>query len=152
MNELDSAWVWVMVVVSFLFGGSIGFALASRRLPAVQRSQELEAELDRVKAEVEEYRGQVNQHFAETSELFEGLTERYRAVYQHLATGAHALCTNGQEALPLDLPESTALPAGGTSEAEPPEPSNHSTNEPQGVGRTPDGLEADSRETRQHGA
>ena len=115
MNDLGPAWVWVLVVVSLLLGGGIGFALAARRLPAVRRSQELQTELDKMKAEMTAYRGQVNQHFSQTSELFQSLTERYRAVYQHLATGAHGLCTNGQEALPLDLPESTALPSAGNS-------------------------------------
>jgi uncharacterized membrane-anchored protein YhcB (DUF1043 family) len=152
MNDLGPAWFWVSVVVSLLIGGGIGFALAARRLPAVKRSQELEAELDKVKAEMTEYRGQVNQHFSQTSELFHGLTERYRAIYQHLATGAHELCTNGQEALPLDLPESTHLPAAGTSGPEEGESVDDSASEAETLATTPEALETGARETRQHGA
>jgi uncharacterized membrane-anchored protein YhcB (DUF1043 family) len=105
-----------------------------------------------MKAEMNEYRGQVNQHFAQTSELFHGLTERYRAVYQHLATGAHALCSNGQEALPLDLPESTALDAADTSGAEDSEPVADAASEAETLATPPEALATGPRETRQHGA
>ena len=152
MSELDSGWFWVLVVVSFFLGGSIGFALASRRLPAVQRSQELEAELDKMKAEVDEYRGRVNQHFTETSKLFEGLTERYSEVYKHLAGGAHALCTDAQGALGLELPDCIALPARGRAEPGPGESAEQSNKEIEGVTRAPEDAQAGARERPSHGA
>ena len=152
MSELDSGWFWVMVVVSFFLGGSIGFALASRRLPAVQRSQELESELDKMKDEVEAYRGRVNQHFAETSKLFEGLTERYSEVYKHLAAGAHSLCTDAQGALGLELPESIALPARGGTELGPGESADQSNKETEGATRAPEDARAGARERPSQGA
>ena len=149
MNVLGPTWYWVLLVVSLLLGGGIGFALAARRLPAVKRSQELEAELDKIKAETTDYRCQVDQHFSETSELFQGLTERYRALYQHLATGAHGLCTNGHEVLPLDLSQSTALPGGAGSLAEGDERVDESASAAQSVGTMSEALKTGAREIRQ---
>ena len=45
--------------------------------------------------EQEEYRASVTQHFSGTSELLRELTHKYRAVYDHLASGAGALCPEG---------------------------------------------------------
>lgn len=38
------------------------------------------------------YRIQVTQHFTQTADLLQVLTLNYRTVYEHLATGAEALC------------------------------------------------------------
>ncbi len=38
--------------------------------------------------EFDDYRTNVNEHFEQTSELFQGMTEKYRDVYNHLAAGA----------------------------------------------------------------
>jgi len=43
--------------------------------------------------ELADYKGQVNEHFAKTSQLVGKLTDDYREVYRHLASGSAALCT-----------------------------------------------------------
>jgi uncharacterized membrane-anchored protein YhcB (DUF1043 family) len=55
----------------------------------LQRSQQA---LLRSQEEVGQYRTQVTQHFLQTADLLQTLTLNYRAVYDHLAVGAAALC------------------------------------------------------------
>ncbi len=49
-------------------------------------------ELNELKEHFTGYRDQVTQHFMQTSSLVQTMTESYRAVYEHLATGARHLC------------------------------------------------------------
>lgn len=46
----------------------------------------------RSQEEAAQYRTQVTHHFMQTAELLQTLTLNYRAVYDHLAVGAAALC------------------------------------------------------------
>ena len=55
----------------------------------LQRSQQA---LLRSQEESGQYRTQVTQHFLQTGDLLQTLTLNYRAVYEHLAVGAAALC------------------------------------------------------------
>ncbi len=55
----------------------------------IQRSQQ---DFLRSQEETRQYRTQVTQHFTQTAELLQALTLNYRAVYEHLAVGAEALC------------------------------------------------------------
>jgi uncharacterized membrane-anchored protein YhcB (DUF1043 family) len=64
--------------------------------------QELEVARDalrRLTQDYDAYRGRVTDHFAGTSERLRGLAFQYRAVYQHLAEGASALCPEGFKGL-----------------------------------------------------
>lgn len=47
---------------------------------------------DELQDELEQYRSKVNDHFAQTAEHFQTIGREYRALYQHMATGAEALC------------------------------------------------------------
>ena len=49
-------------------------------------------EIKRTREQVDRYRGEVVEHFTGTSQLLRDLTHQYRAVYDHLATGASSLC------------------------------------------------------------
>ena len=40
----------------------------------------------------QDYRDQVTHHFMRTSELVQEMTQSYRSVYEHLASGAQQLC------------------------------------------------------------
>lgn len=55
----------------------------------LQRSQH---DLLRFQEESRRYRTHVTRHFTQTADLLQTLTLNYRAVYEHLAAGAEALC------------------------------------------------------------
>ena len=82
----------------------------------------IKAERDAAREKYEHYRAQVAAHFGETSRRLHALTVEYRAVYDHLAASAEALCPEGFEALGriggeerVELPE--AAPEARTSQA-----------------------------------
>jgi len=79
------------------FGGvavlAVGIAIGRWASGAARRARQLEAELAQTREEIARYREQVNQHFVKTAELLGVMTASYRAVYEHLAEGAKALCT-----------------------------------------------------------
>lgn len=54
-------------------------------------SKELTNELESKDKELNDLKQGVNQHFDETARLFSNLTEEYKTLYQHLATGATTL-------------------------------------------------------------
>jgi len=86
------------LVVGLLVGAVI--ALAIRR-----RSGTSQKEIERLKEEHERYRAEVDQHFARTSALFGEVTERYRDLYEHMATGAQRLCRDQLQQPALDIPD-----------------------------------------------
>jgi uncharacterized membrane-anchored protein YhcB (DUF1043 family) len=111
------AWNWGISIITFAFGLGIGFLAAYLVIPRSGRIHELERDLESAQAEHRAYRDKVGQHFQKTAELFEDMTERYRAVYRHMAGSAQALCEQQPAALQLDPagrarpPEQVAAPA-----------------------------------------
>jgi uncharacterized membrane-anchored protein YhcB (DUF1043 family) len=97
------AWNWGISIITFAFGLGLGFAGAYLLLPRGQRARELEQQLQATQSELDAYRGKVSQHFQKTAELFEDMTDRYRAVYQHMAGSAQALCQERPPALQLEI-------------------------------------------------
>ena len=93
MNEFEGfSPMWVVGILGFLIGiilGSITTYLASSRNG---KTQQLQSELNDLKERFTDYRDTVTQHFMQTSNLVQEMTERYRAVYEHLANGAQHLC------------------------------------------------------------
>ena len=69
------------------FGGLLGYML----LPGERRARKLQIELDEVRREAAGYKANVSKHFHRTAELVSGLTNSYKAVYDHLAGGAQNL-------------------------------------------------------------
>ena len=106
---MDGIWAgqeWTVAVAPFLAGLAIGALTAYLALrPDYLKRRQLQAEAERLNGELRTYREQVYQHFRRTSDLFEHLTASYRSVYEHLATGARALCSEDRLAPMLDLPE-----------------------------------------------
>lgn len=84
---MEESNIWIIGVVALAIGGLIGFLMG--RSGGGSNEQE---KLDDVKQELENYKTQVAGHFEETADLVNKMTESYRGVYQHLATGAQALC------------------------------------------------------------
>jgi uncharacterized membrane-anchored protein YhcB (DUF1043 family) len=83
----------------------------------IEEKRAMEEELARARAEAAEYRGRVVEHFYGTSEQLRALTTQYRAVYEHLAEGAQALCPETFQALRASL-EVPALEGGAERPAD----------------------------------
>ena len=79
------------------------------------RSHQLQVELDQLKDHFRDYRDQVTHHFMRTSELVQEMTQSYRSVYEHLASGAQHLCGD-QGIVALNHHSDKPLPAGGNPE------------------------------------
>lgn len=82
-----------------------------------------------LEAEHQQYRKKVDDHFVNTAVLFKGLTEQYRDVYRHIASGAGELCSEEAKAVQIDLEETASLVAQPTAEVEVTEMSEQATSE-----------------------
>ena len=87
-------------------------------------------ELLRAEREAEEYRGKVGEHFTGTSHLLRELTMQYRAVYDHLASGAGDLCPEGFALLEGELDTLPLAPAATDPEVEEPAEPDDEPEEP----------------------
>jgi uncharacterized membrane-anchored protein YhcB (DUF1043 family) len=72
----------------------IGVLIAGRLNASPSRIRQLENEIRQLKDNHSEYRNSVSDHFSMTAELVQHMTESYRDVYQHLASGAQDLCSS----------------------------------------------------------
>ncbi|GGB83482.1 hypothetical protein GCM10011352_06660 [Marinobacterium zhoushanense] len=99
---MEASNAWTLSLVGVAIGLVIGYLLGRSNS---SRQQEMASELDAARAELNKYKDEVTEHFETTAELVNGLTEQYRRVHQHLATGAQTLCSNEQpgEALQASL-------------------------------------------------
>ncbi len=97
------------IILAFLAGLLLGMVPAIFTLRENRRAKQLQRELDELKSTHTAYREEVKQHFTQTSDLFQELTTNYRNVYEHLAKGAHSLCSEQQDIPRLDLPETKLL-------------------------------------------
>ena len=117
-NEI-SLMAWISGAIVFIIGGGVGFYIA--RQIKDKHTLGLENQLETTQNQLSEYRGEVNRHFLKTSLLFNKLTDDYRDVYEHLATGAQKLCNDKPLSATLDLPEAKILAAAPLANAEKPE-------------------------------
>ncbi len=85
----------LVAALAALLGVVFGLGLARFVLPEARRARRLEEELDNTRKEVAAYKARVADHFQRTGELIGQMTASYKAVYDHLAEGAQALCTDG---------------------------------------------------------
>jgi uncharacterized membrane-anchored protein YhcB (DUF1043 family) len=85
---------WVVVaIVGAAVGLLIGYFFGRRSAPGSEENRELEQKLEDAQAATERFEQRVNAHFVETAGKLNALTENYRDVYAHLASGAGELCT-----------------------------------------------------------
>lgn len=82
----DTTILIAVALVAFVIGGGLGYYLTAGR----ERRADDRAE--RARAELAAYRGNVTDHFKETAVKFRQLGEQYKALHEHLAEGAEALC------------------------------------------------------------
>ncbi|MDP6535325.1 MAG: DUF1043 family protein [Gammaproteobacteria bacterium] len=85
--------IFLSLIAGLAVGVIIGVLFASR-VNGGSRVQELENQIHSLKENHGEYRDSVSDHFAMTAELVQHMTESYKEVYQHLASGAQDLCSH----------------------------------------------------------
>ena len=93
--------MWLISIVSLLIGAVIGF-LMGRSGNTSNRQAELAEQLENANKELESYKEEVSQHFEKTASLVNNLTNSYKDVHEHLATGAVDLCKAGTLDLALE--------------------------------------------------
>lgn len=86
--------IWLTAIGCLAGGILIGVIIASRLGTSPARVQELENQIRELKDTHNNYRENVSDHFSMTAELFQHMTESYKEVYQHLASGAQELCNS----------------------------------------------------------
>ncbi len=86
--------IWLTAIGCLAVGIIIGVVITSRLNTSPARVQELENQIRTLKESHNSYRDNVSDHFSMTAELFQHMTESYKEVYQHLATGAQELCSH----------------------------------------------------------
>jgi uncharacterized membrane-anchored protein YhcB (DUF1043 family) len=100
--------------VLLLIGLGMGMLLGRRTSPQNQKSREVERQLDQVLQDKKAYEDEVVEHFTDTAKLLNSLTDSYREVHNHLASGAAELC-QGQGPVVMGTLEnsrdSTEIPA-----------------------------------------
>ncbi|MFY0677652.1 MAG: DUF1043 family protein [Neptuniibacter sp.] len=121
--------LWLISVAALVVGALIGYLMG--RAGGGNNQAEIAAQLEDTKKELEEYKAEVTTHFEKTSELVNNLTNSYKDVHEHLATGAQGLCQPGaidmalEPAMQPKLAEPTEEPqdqpeAAATETPEPP--------------------------------
>ncbi len=94
----------VLIICSLIglaVGLGIGVLLAQRVTPSGQKRREAERQLDQALQEKKAYEDEVVEHFSKTAKLLNSLTDSYRDVHNHLASGAATLC-QGQGPISLE--------------------------------------------------
>jgi hypothetical protein len=99
----------ILGIVLAFFLGILGGGLLAYFYLNGSSSEEKLIEIKALKKDQKEYREKVDAHFAETAGLFKDLTDKYRDVYKHMATGADALCSDEAKQLQVDMSNSGLL-------------------------------------------
>jgi uncharacterized membrane-anchored protein YhcB (DUF1043 family) len=117
-SGIEWSWAWATGLIGFAFGVACGLGLGYLTLCSNRRRQQLQERCDALQRELDDYRGEVGKHFLRTSELVQKMTDSYREVYEHLATGSQALCRNPVTPPQLDIPDRPVLETAGEAKAE----------------------------------
>ncbi len=88
MVTLSAMGIFLWTVGLVALGAAAGYLWAGVRAREASGGRP-PAELKR---DYDQYRGKVDAHFATTNELLQRMTEQYREVYAHMASGARELC------------------------------------------------------------
>jgi uncharacterized membrane-anchored protein YhcB (DUF1043 family) len=83
---------WLIGIATFLAGSAAGALLFKIYRSDEAKVKQLETRLQELGEEHENYKSSVHSHFNNTARLLNDMTESYRNVYQHMATGARTLC------------------------------------------------------------
>jgi uncharacterized membrane-anchored protein YhcB (DUF1043 family) len=133
-GSIDSSWAWAIGLISFAFGMACGVGIAYLTSAVTRRTRELQDTCDSLQQELDAYRDQVGQHFRKTADLVQKMTDSYRDVYEHLATGSQSLCREPVSTPSLDIPDRKALAGDeGEKAPEPESPDSFSDAETDGL-------------------
>ena len=116
-SGIDLSLAWAIGLISFAFGTACGIGVAQLMPGNRRRAQELKEKVNSLQEEFDSYPDKVGQHFQKTSELVQKMTESYRDVYDHLATGSQALCKTPVNTPRLDIPQPPTLEAAAPSQS-----------------------------------
>lgn len=101
---------WVAYLgIGLVIGIASGIYLSRLDMLKSKKQQQLEEDLERTRTELDSYRTEVARHFVQTSSLINNMTESYRAVFDHLSSGARELCGDRLATHLLDLPKTRML-------------------------------------------
>lgn len=100
----------ILFLVSGLIAGVIiGYLIKKTDNGYKQKNEELQQALENTRSELDEYKQQVAGHFLKTADLVNNMTDSYRAVHEHLATGATTLCSEQLGVEKLDIKQTHLL-------------------------------------------
>ena len=105
--------IFILVITGLVsaLGGYFIAQSRQRRVGGGKNAAELVTELS-------DYKSEVGAHFEQTAALLGEMTERYRGVYEHIASGARELCDTVPASAQLEsLHTAPALPAEPDAEA-----------------------------------
>jgi len=122
MSDATVTLMWTVALITLAVGIAAGFVIAYWLVLKNKRADQLQQDLERHQREFHEYRDHVDEHFLRTSELFQDMTRQYRALYEHLATGAQSLCSDRLVTNRLNVPDSGPMvehKPGGSADNEP---------------------------------
>ncbi|MBQ15033.1 MAG: hypothetical protein CMQ17_11635 [Gammaproteobacteria bacterium] len=108
--------IWLVGIGSLAVGIVVGVVFANTLNTSSSRIQELEKQIVDLQESHTDYRDNVSDHFSMTAELVQHMTESYREVYQHLATGAQDLCSNEVARKLLPAESDTVFESNGNEE------------------------------------
>lgn len=114
--------------------GAIGLLAAGTGLGywlAQLRTRGESARADEVRQEFDDYRREVTRHFGQTAEHFRAIGREYRDLYEHMASGADALCDRDAVDLKLSFAPKAILEsiAEEQQQRETPAPRDFATDE-----------------------
>ncbi len=111
------------IIASGLIGIVAGAALHKQFGHSGSQTRRLSAELEEAQEKGEKYRQEVADHFSETAGLLNNLTQQYRDIHQHLASGADELCRNDDgQSLLTGVPIELDMPARNAATEDLPNP------------------------------
>lgn len=93
--------IWLVSIAALVVGTIIGF-LMGRSTGSNNKQAELAEQLENAQQDLESYRAEVAEHFEKTASLVNNLTNSYKDVHEHLASGAQGLCQPGTIDLALE--------------------------------------------------
>ena len=98
-------------LVAFGIGLATGWILKLRHKDESDTAFKLQNQLEKALDNHSHYEAEVSEHFNQTAQLLSRMTEDYRTIYNHLASGAEQLCNDATSIPPTTL---TAPPDNNT--------------------------------------
>lgn len=132
-----------------VLGLVIGLPLGRRSSPSGKKHREVERRLDQLLQEKKAYEDEVVEHFIATAGHLNELTESYRKVHNHLASGAAKLC-EGHGPVALEKAEANEIPADLADIHPPLDYAPKSSPDQKGMLNEEFGLERASAATAEH--